>query len=112
MTVDIEQDAVTNAGTALPVQQARVAIVGAGFSGLGAAIRLKQQGVDDFVVLERSDRLGGTWRDNSYPGCACDVPSHLYSYSFALKPDWSHVFAHYDEIYDYLSDCAERFAIN
>jgi cation diffusion facilitator CzcD-associated flavoprotein CzcO len=56
----------------------RVAIVGSGFSGLGMAIRLKQEGIDDFVVLERAEDLGGTWRENTYPGCACDVPSHLY----------------------------------
>ena len=63
-----------------------VAIVGAGFGGIGAAIRLRQQGIDDVVILERASRLGGTWRDNSYPGCACDVPSHLYSFSFAPNP--------------------------
>ena len=56
----------------------RVAIAGSGFSGLGMAIRLEQEGMDDFLVFERADELGGTWRDNTYPGCACDVPSHLY----------------------------------
>ncbi len=89
----------------------RVAIVGAGFGGLGMAIRLKQEGIRDFVVLERADDLGGTWRDNSYPGCACDVPSHLYSFSFALNPNWSHIFARQREIWDYLRGCAERFEI-
>ena len=64
-----------------------IAIIGAGFGGLGAAIQLKRNGIHDFVVFEQADDLGGTWRDNSYPGCACDVPSHLYSYSFALNPD-------------------------
>ena len=63
-----------------------IAIIGAGFGGLGAAIRLKQAGFDDFVVLEQADDVGGTWRDNTYPGCACDVPSHLYSFSFAPQP--------------------------
>jgi cation diffusion facilitator CzcD-associated flavoprotein CzcO len=63
-----------------------VAIVGAGFSGLGLAIRLKQHGNDSFVVLERADDIGGTWRDNTYPGCACDVPANLYSFSFAPNP--------------------------
>jgi cation diffusion facilitator CzcD-associated flavoprotein CzcO len=63
-----------------------VVIVGAGFSGIGMAIRLRQMGVDDFVVLDRGNDLGGTWRDNSYPGAACDVPSNLYSFSFALNP--------------------------
>nr|WP_187353753.1 NAD(P)/FAD-dependent oxidoreductase [Dietzia kunjamensis] len=77
-------------------------VVGAGFSGLGAAIRLAQEGFDDLVVLERGPDVGGTWRDNSYPGAACDVPSHLYSYSFALNPDWSRAFSPQGEIYDYI----------
>ncbi|MCL2770530.1 MAG: NAD(P)/FAD-dependent oxidoreductase [Solirubrobacterales bacterium] len=80
----------------------RVVIVGAGFSGLGAAIRLKRDGVEDFVILERADDLGGTWRDNTYPGCACDVPSHLYSFSFAPNPDWSRTFSGGGEIWQYL----------
>ena len=71
----------------------RVAIVGAGFSGLGMASRLKQEGIEDFVVLERAEDLGGTWRDNTYPGCACDVPSNLYSFSFAPNPGWSQTFS-------------------
>ena len=71
----------------------RVAIVGTGFSGLGMAIRLKQEGIEDFVVFERADDVGGTWRDNTYPGAACDVPSHLYSFSFAPNPDWSRTFS-------------------
>ncbi|WP_163376527.1 NAD(P)/FAD-dependent oxidoreductase [Dietzia sp. Alg238-R159] len=79
-----------------------VLVVGAGFSGLGAAIRLAQEGFDDLVVLERGADVGGTWRDNSYPGAACDVPSHLYSYSFALNPDWSRAFSPQGEIYDYI----------
>jgi DNA-binding CsgD family transcriptional regulator len=66
-----------------------VAIVGAGFGGLGAAICVKRAGFGDFLVFEKADDVGGTWRDNSYPGCACDVPSHLYSYSFARNPNWS-----------------------
>ena len=80
----------------------RIAVIGAGFGGLGTAIRLKQAGIDDFVVLERGDDIGGTWRDNSYPGCACDVPSHLYSYSFAPNPDWSRAFSSQPEIQAYL----------
>lgn len=79
-----------------------VLVVGAGFSGLGAAIRLSQEGFDDLVVLERGSDVGGTWRDNSYPGAACDVPSHLYSYSFAPNPDWSRAFSPQGEIYDYI----------
>ena len=89
----------------------RVAIVGTGFSGLGMAIKLKQQGDDDFVLLERAGEIGGTWRDNTYPGCRCDVPSHLYSFSFAQNPNWSSTFSPQPEILDYLKDCAERFGI-
>jgi cation diffusion facilitator CzcD-associated flavoprotein CzcO len=84
----------------------RVVIVGAGFAGLGAAIALRRSGEHSFVVLERAERVGGTWRDNTYPGVACDVPSHLYSYSFLPNPDWSHVFARGAEIRDYLERAA------
>src|SRR5436309_6701112 len=86
----------------------RIVIVGTGFSGIGAAIRLKQAGIDDFVVLDRADDLGGTWRDNHYPGCCCDVPSHLYSYSFELNPLWSRAFAPQWEIWDYIRRVAEK----
>jgi cation diffusion facilitator CzcD-associated flavoprotein CzcO len=89
----------------------RIAIVGTGFSGLGMAIRLKRAGIQDFVLLERADDVGGTWRDNTYPGCQCDVPSHLYSYSFALNPNWTRTYSRQQEIWDYLRDCAERFGI-
>lgn len=88
-----------------------VAIVGAGFSGLGMAIRLKQLGQHDFVVLEKAADIGGTWRDNTYPGCACDIPSHLYSFSFALNPHWSRMYSPQREIWDYLHQCAEQFGI-
>ena len=88
-----------------------IAVVGGGFAGLGAAIRLKQSGFNDFVVLEKSDDVGGTWRDNTYPGCACDVPSHLYSYSFAPNPQWTHVYSRQPEIWAYLRDCAKRFDV-
>jgi cation diffusion facilitator CzcD-associated flavoprotein CzcO len=89
----------------------RVAIIGTGFAGLGMAIRLKQAGHHDFVLLERARDIGGTWRDNTYPGCQCDVPSHLYSFSFAPNPGWSRTFSHQEEIWDYLRGCAERFGI-
>lgn len=82
-----------------------VAIVGAGFAGLCMAVKLREAGIRDFVVLERGDSVGGTWRDNTYPGCACDVPSHLYSYSFRLNGEWSEVFPPWHEIRDYLSGC-------
>jgi cation diffusion facilitator CzcD-associated flavoprotein CzcO len=89
----------------------RVAILGAGFGGIGAAVQLIRRGERDFVVLERGGDVGGTWRDNHYPGCACDVPSHLYSFSFAPKADWSRTFATQPEIYAYLRDTAQRFGV-
>ncbi|MGY1732393.1 flavin-containing monooxygenase [Geodermatophilus sp. SYSU D01045] len=89
----------------------RVAIVGSGFSGIGTAVALQRAGIDDFVVLERADSLGGTWRDNEYPGAACDVPSHLYSFSFAPKRDWSHVYSRQPEIRAYLEDVAARYGV-
>lgn len=88
-----------------------VAIIGTGFAGLGMAIRLKQKGMDDFVVLERAADLGGTWRDNTYPGCQCDVPSHLYSFSFAPNPNWTRAFSLQPEIWEYLRGCARRFGL-
>ncbi len=88
-----------------------VAIVGAGFGGLGMAIRLKQEGRDDFVLIERGDDVGGTWWANSYPGCQCDIPSNLYSFSFARNPNWDRAYPMRDQILDYLRDCAERFGI-
>ena len=89
----------------------RVVVVGAGFSGIGMAARLRSMGVEDFVVLDRGNDLGGTWRDNSYPGCCCDVPSNLYSYSFALNPEWSRAFPPQGEIWDYMRDCVDRFGV-
>ena len=89
----------------------QVAIIGAGFGGLGTAIRLKQAGIHDFVLLERGDDVGGTWRDNSYPGCACDVPSHLYSFSFAPNPEWSRAFSTQPEIQAYLQRCTDDFEL-
>ncbi len=88
-----------------------VVIVGTGFAGVGAAIRLKQAGIDDFVILEKSDALGGTWRDNTYPGCACDVPSYLYSFSFEQKPDWTRMFAPQQEIWDYIRHCIAKYGL-
>ena len=89
----------------------RIAIVGSGFAGLGLAIQLKQSGIDDFTVFERADDVGGTWRDNTYPGAACDVPSLLYSFSFAPNPRWSSSFSPQDEIHDYLRRCADDYAV-
>lgn len=95
-----------------PSPHFRIAIVGAGFSGLGMAIRLKQRGIDDFVVLDRAGDIGGTWRDNVYPGAACDVPANLYSYSFAPKPDWTRTFPTQPEIQAYLRRCASEFGLD
>ena len=89
----------------------RIAIVGAGFGGLGMAIRLRQRGEEDFVIFERASDVGGTWRDNTYPGCACDVQSHLYSFSFAPNPDWTENFSRQPEIWDYLRRCARDFRL-
>ncbi|HYF47237.1 MAG TPA: NAD(P)/FAD-dependent oxidoreductase, partial [Acidimicrobiales bacterium] len=88
-----------------------VAIVGSGFSGIGLAHGLKQRGIDDFVILERGADVGGTWRDNTYPGCQCDVPSHLYSFSFAPNPDWSRTYSTQPEIQAYLRTCADDFGL-
>ncbi len=92
-------------------REVRVAIIGSGFAGLAMAIGLKRQGINDFVLLERGSDVGGTWRDNTYPGCQCDVPSHLYSFSFAPNPSWSRTYSHQPEIQTYLKGCAERFGI-
>jgi cation diffusion facilitator CzcD-associated flavoprotein CzcO len=94
-----------------PAQHFDVLVVGAGFAGIGAAIKLEENGFTDFAVLEKSDRLGGTWRDNTYPGCSCDVPSALYSFSFALNPDWSRVYAEQPEIQDYLEKTADEYGV-
>lgn len=91
--------------------ETRVAIIGGGFGGIGIAIRLRQSGIEDFVILERAADIGGTWRDNSYPGCACDVESHLYSFSFALNPEWSRGFSPQPEIQEYLKRCADDFGV-
>lgn len=93
-----------------PVPHA-VAIIGSGFSGLGAAIRLRQEGVTDLIVLERAAALGGVWRENRYPGCACDVESHLYEYAFAPNPNWTRRYSPSEEIWTYLEECADRFDV-
>lgn len=89
----------------------RFVIIGAGMAGILSAVKLREAGLDDFVLYEKADRLGGTWRENTYPGVACDVPSHLYSYSFAPNPDWSHVFSPGPEILGYLEEVAARFGV-
>ncbi|MEV1006834.1 NAD(P)/FAD-dependent oxidoreductase [Streptomyces sp. NPDC049881] len=92
-------------------EHVRVAVIGAGFGGLGAAVRLRRSGVTDFVVLERADAVGGTWRDNTYPGCACDVPSHLYSFSFAPNPRWPRAFSGQPHIRAYLEWVADTYGL-
>ncbi|HEV2781132.1 MAG TPA: NAD(P)/FAD-dependent oxidoreductase [Actinophytocola sp.] len=86
-------------------------IVGTGFSGLGMAIRLIKEGRTDFVVLEKADDVGGTWRDNTYPGCACDVPSHMYSFSFEPNPNWSRSFSTQPEIWAYLRRLTDKYRL-
>jgi cation diffusion facilitator CzcD-associated flavoprotein CzcO len=88
-----------------------VLVIGTGFSGLGTAIRLRQAGHEDFIVLEQAANVGGTWRDNHYPGVACDVPAHLYSFSFEANPRWSKLFAEQREILAYLDHCADKYGV-
>jgi cation diffusion facilitator CzcD-associated flavoprotein CzcO len=85
-----------------------VIVVGTGFSGLGMAIQLRKDGRDDFVILEKAHDVGGTWRDNSYPGCACDIPSHMYSFSFEQNPGWSRAYSPQPEIWRYMRDVADK----
>ncbi len=90
----------------------RVAIFGAGFTGLAAVHALREAGIDDFIVLERASEVGGTWRDNTYPGLACDVPSHLYSLSFAPNPDWRRTFSSGEQIWEYMRDVARDLGMD
>src|SRR3990172_4737970 len=85
-----------------------IAIIGAGFAGIGTAIRLEQSGIESFTIFERADEIGGTWRDNTYPGAACDVPSHVYSLSFEPNPGWTRKFSPSGEIQDYLLRLVEK----
>src|SRR5580704_15430796 len=89
----------------------RFAVIGAGMAGILAAIKLKEAGLEDFTVYEKADRVGGTWRENTYPGLSCDVPSHLYCYSFALNPEWSHLYSPGDEIQAYFERIADRYQV-
>jgi cation diffusion facilitator CzcD-associated flavoprotein CzcO len=88
-----------------------VCIVGSGFGGLGMAIQLERAGIASFVIVEQAAEVGGTWRDNDYPGCACDIPSHLYSFSFAPKADWSRMYPPQAEIWAYLQGCVQAFGL-
>ncbi|WCM21947.1 NAD(P)/FAD-dependent oxidoreductase [Paraburkholderia bryophila] len=95
-----------------PSAAPRIAIVGSGFAGIGMAIRLLQMGITSFTVYEAAADIGGTWRDNTYPGAACDVPSHLYSFSFEPNPTWSRAFGGQAEILDYLKHCARKYGVD
>lgn len=88
-----------------------VAIIGSGFAGLGLAIRLRESGIDNFAIFEKADGIGGTWRDNTYPGLQCDVPAMFYSFSFKLKTDWSRRFPPQSEILAYLEECADEYGL-
>lgn len=84
-------------------------IIGSGFGGTGMAIQLDQAGISDFLILEKADEVGGTWRDNHYPGSGCDVPSHLYSYSFEPRTDWPHKYARQPDIHAYIKYCVNKY---
>ncbi|PWR21926.1 flavin-containing monooxygenase [Zavarzinia compransoris] len=90
----------------------KVCVIGTGFAGLCMAIQLKRAGIEDFVILDKADKVGGTWRENSYPGAGCDVPCHLYSYSFEQNPDWSRRFAKQPEIIAYIEHCARKYDLH
>ena len=100
----------SNGDTAAPTRTNAI-IIGAGFGGIGLGIRLRAAGLTDFIILEKSDRVGGVWRENSYPGAACDIPSHLYSFSFAPRADWPDRYAKQADILAYLDDCAHRYGL-
>ena len=95
----------------MTTRHVRVGIIGAGFSGLGMAAQLTRHGIDDFLVVERAHEVGGTWRDNTYPGAACDIRSDLYSFSFAPNPDWDHRYGRQREILEYLKGIADRYEL-
>jgi cation diffusion facilitator CzcD-associated flavoprotein CzcO len=95
----------------MTVPHHRVAVIGAGFAGVGLGVRLLQSGITDFVILERNGSVGGTWFEHTYPGCGCDIPTHLYSYSFARNPRWTRLFPRQGEILDYLRTIAEEHRV-
>ena len=97
----------------MPPQRERVEIliVGAGFGGIGVGISLLKAGLTDFAIIEAEDDVGGTWRTNRYPGCACDVPSNLYSYSFELNPSWEAAFSGHKDIERYIKHCADKYDV-
>jgi cation diffusion facilitator CzcD-associated flavoprotein CzcO len=94
-----------------PAKRLRFVIIGAGMAGLLAAIRLKERGDGDFVIYEKGDKVGGTWRENTYPGLSCDTPAHSYTYSFAPNPDWSAYYAPGPEIREYFERVTEQYRL-
>jgi cation diffusion facilitator CzcD-associated flavoprotein CzcO len=104
--MESQQGTSNGRGTDFPI-----AIIGAGFAGIGMAVQLKKAGIHSFTMFERAADVGGTWRDNTYPGAACDVPSHVYSYSFEPNPNWSRAFSESNEIKQYLSDVVEKWGL-
>src|SRR6187431_1909403 len=88
-----------------------IAIIGAGFAGIGTAVRLAKAGIDSFTIFERAGDVGGTWRDNTYPGAACDVPSHVYSLSFEPNPSWSRRYSPSEEIWRYLRGVVDKWQL-
>ena len=92
-------------------QHVRVAVLGAGLSGICMGVQLKKRGIENFVIIEKASAVGGTWRENTYPGVACDVPSHVYSYSFELNPNWSHSYGEGQEIWDYCEGCVDKYGL-
>lgn len=88
-----------------------IIILGAGFAGICMGIQLQKAGIKDFIIVEKADDIGGTWRDNTYPGAACDVSSHLYSYSFEQNPNWNRMFSGQKEIYNYLKHCVAKYQL-
>ncbi len=91
------------------INRTKIAIIGSGFGGIAMAIRLIQSNIHDFIILEKANDVGGTWRENQYPGAACDVQSHMYSLSFAPKADWSRRYAEAPEIYAYIQNVVTKF---
>ncbi|MBP8099510.1 MAG: NAD(P)/FAD-dependent oxidoreductase, partial [Acinetobacter sp.] len=94
------------------IQKTQIAIIGGGFGGIAMAIRLLQNNIQDFIILEKADDFGGTWRENRYPGAACDVQSHMYSLSYAPKTDWSKRYAEAPEIFDYIQELISEHQLN
>ena len=94
------------------VSRHEVIIVGAGLSGIAAAVKLLDAGITDFLIIEKAERVGGVWRENTYPNCCCDIPSALYSYSFSPSADWSNMYAKQPEIQRYIEQVAYKYNLN